>query len=146
MSVTLKQQDEIDLSRGDMLVSPDRPPHVSRRFAAMIVWMNTQPLEAGQDYLITQSARQVRGRVTRIRHRTNIETLEPEAAERANMNDIAAVELETSSPLFFDSYQQNRTTGSFIIIDLLTNPTLDPGMIRNDRPENGDKLPGPQSA
>src|SRR5713226_5507392 len=102
MSVTLKLQDEIDLSRGDMLVTPDSPPHVSRRLAAMIVWMNTQPLEAGQDYLMTQSGRQVRGRVTRIRHRTNIETLEPEAAERLNMNDIAAVEVETSSPLFFD--------------------------------------------
>ncbi len=146
MSVTLKLQDEIDLSRGDMLVTPDSPPHVSRRFAAMIVWMNTQPLEAGQDYLITQSARQVRGRVTRIRHRTNIETLEPEAAERLNMNDIAAVELETSSPLFFDSYQQNRTTGSFIVIDLLTNATLGAGMIREDLTEKGEKLPGRETA
>jgi bifunctional enzyme CysN/CysC/sulfate adenylyltransferase subunit 1 len=135
MSVTLKLEDEIDLSRGDMLVSPDSPPHVSQRFAAMVVWMNAQPLEGGRNYLIKQSARQVRGRVTRIRHRVNINTLEPEAAERLHMNDIAAVEVETSSPLFFDPYQQNRTTGSFIVIDPLTNATLGAGMIQGDLSE-----------
>jgi bifunctional enzyme CysN/CysC/sulfate adenylyltransferase subunit 1 len=138
MSVTLKLEDEIDLSRGDMLVSPDSPPHVSKRFQAMVVWMNAQPLEAGRNYLIKQSARQVRGRITRIRHRVNINTLEPEAAERLEINDIAALELETSSPLFFDSYQQNRTTGSFIVIDPLTNATLGAGMIREDLSEGAE--------
>jgi len=113
MSVTLKLEDEIDLSRGDMLVSPDNPPRVSQRFQSMIVWMNAQPLEAGRNYLIKQSARQVRGRITRIRHRVNINTLEPEAAERLEINDIADVEFETSSPLFLDSYRENRATGSF---------------------------------
>ncbi len=132
MSVTLKLKDEIDLSRGDMLVSPDNPPQVSQRFQAMVVWMNAQPLEAGRNYLIKQSARQVRGRITRIRHRVNINTLEPEAAERLHLNDIAAVEFDTISPLFFDSYQENRTTGSFIVIDPLTNATLGAGMIRGD--------------
>ncbi len=140
MSVTLKLEDEIDLSRGDMLVSPDSPPCVSQRFAAMIVWMNAQPLEGGRNYLIKQSARQVRGRVTRIRHRVNTNTLEPEAAEQLQMNDIAAVELETSSPLFLDSYQQNRTTGSFIVIDPLTNATLGAGMIREDLSEEAKVL------
>src|SRR6266851_6347407 len=124
MAGKFKPESEIHLSRGDMLVSQESPPHVSRRLAAMIVWMNTQPLEAGRNYLIKQSARQVRGRVTRIRHRVNINTLEPEAVERLEMNHIAAVELETSSPLFFDSYQQNRMTGSFIVIDPLTNATI----------------------
>jgi hypothetical protein len=138
MSVTLKLEDEIDLSRGDMLVSPDSPPHVSKRFQAMVVWMNAQSLEAGRNYLIKQSARQVRGRITRIRHRVNINTLEPEAAERLEINDIAALELETSSPLFFDSYQQNRTTGSFIVIDPLTNATLGAGMIREDLSEEAE--------
>jgi bifunctional enzyme CysN/CysC/sulfate adenylyltransferase subunit 1 len=132
MSVTLKLEDEIDLSRGDMLVSPDSPPHVSQRFQAMVVWMNVQPLEAGRNYLIKQNARQVRGRITRIRHRVNINTLEPEVAERVEINDVADVEFETSSPLFFDSYQENRATGSFIVIDRLTNATLGAGMIRED--------------
>jgi sulfate adenylyltransferase subunit 1 len=132
MSVTLTLEDEIDLSRGDMLVSAANPPHVSQRFLATIVWMHAQALETRRSYLIKQCARQVRGKATAIRHRMNINTLEPEAAERLQMNDIAAVEIETSNPLFFDAYQQNRTTGSFIIIDPLTNATLAAGMIRED--------------
>jgi bifunctional enzyme CysN/CysC/sulfate adenylyltransferase subunit 1 len=135
MAVTLQLKDEIDLSRGDMLVSPDDPPRVSQRFQATVVWMNAQPLEAGRNYLIKQSARQVRGRITRIRHRVNINTLQPEAAERLEMNDIAAVEFESSSPLFFDTYLENRATGSFIVIDPLTNATLGAGMIREDLSE-----------
>jgi bifunctional enzyme CysN/CysC/sulfate adenylyltransferase subunit 1 len=140
MSVTLKLEDEIDLSRGDMLVSPDNPPRVSQRFQSMIVWMNAQPLEAGRNYLIKQSARQVRGRITRIRHRVNINTLQPEAAERLEINDIADVEFETSSPLFLDSYQENRATGSFIVIDPLTNATLGAGMIREDLSQEAEVL------
>jgi hypothetical protein len=81
----------------------------------------------------------VPGKVTRIRHRVNINTLETEAAERLDVNDIAAVEIETNRPLFFDSYEQNRTTGSFIVIDPLTNATLGAGMIRENLPEGGEK-------
>jgi sulfate adenylyltransferase subunit 1 len=132
MSITVKLEDEIDLSRGDMLVAPERPPRVSSRFLAMMVWMHPQTLESGRVYLIKQSARQVRSRITRIHHRMNINTLEREPAERVEMNDIAAVEFETSSPLFFDAYRDNRTTGSFIVIDPLTNATLGAGMIEED--------------
>jgi bifunctional enzyme CysN/CysC/sulfate adenylyltransferase subunit 1 len=130
MSVTLKLADEIDLSRGDMLVAPDSPPSVSQRFRAAIVWMHAQPLKIRQAYLIKQGLRQVRGAVARIQHRVNINTLETESSERLEINDIAVVELETNSPLFFDSYKQNRTTGSFIVIDPLTNATLGAGMIQ----------------
>jgi sulfate adenylyltransferase large subunit len=132
MSVTLTLEDEIDLSRGDMLVSPVDPPQVSQRSLATIVWMHAQPLETGHSYVIKHCARQVRGKAIAIRHRVSIDTLRPEPAERLQMNDIATIELETSSPLFFDVYQQNRTTGSFIIIDPLTNATLAAGMIRED--------------
>jgi sulfate adenylyltransferase subunit 1 len=132
MSVTLTLEDEIDLSRGDMLVSPANPPHVSQRFLATIVWMHAQPLETGRSYLIKHCARQVRGKAIAIRHRVNIDTLQPEAAERLQMNDIATVELETNCPIFFDPYQLNRTMGSFIVIDPLTNATLAAGMIRED--------------
>jgi sulfate adenylyltransferase subunit 1 len=137
MAVTLKLEDEIDLSRGDMLVALESPPCVSQRFAATMVWMHSQPLESGRTYLIKQTARQVPGKVTRIRHRVNINTLEPEAAERLDINDIAVVEIETNRPLFFDSYSENRTTGSFIVIDPLTNATLGAGMIRENLPESG---------
>ena len=78
MSVTLKLEDEIDLSRGDMLVALESPPYISQRFAATMVWMHAQPLESGRTYLIKQTVRQVPGRVTKIRHRVNINTLEPE--------------------------------------------------------------------
>jgi sulfate adenylyltransferase subunit 1 len=142
LSVTLKLEDEIDLSRGDMLVSPGNPPHVSQRFRATVVWMHAQALEAGRPFLIKQCARQVRGKVCKIFHRVNIDTLQTEAAGRIEMNDIAAVELETSRPLFFDSYQENRTTGSFIVIDLLTNATLGAGMIQEDLSEGADILTG----
>ena len=98
----------------------------------MLVWMHEQPLEIGRIYLIKQCARQVRGKATRIRHRINIDTLQPEAAARLQMNDIATIELETSNPLFFDAYQLNRITGSFIVIDPRTNATLAAGMIRED--------------
>src|SRR5258708_12359133 len=100
MSVKLKLKDEIDLSRGDMLVSPDNPPHVSQRFQAMVVWMNAQPLEAGRNYLIKQSARQVRGRIARIRHRVNINTLEPEPAQRLHLTAIPPAKSTPPTPLF----------------------------------------------
>jgi hypothetical protein len=136
MSVTVTLEDEIDLSRGDMLVSPADSPHVSQRSLATIVWMHAQPLETGRSYLIKHCARQVRGKAIAIRHRINIDTLQPEAVERLQMNDIATIELETSNPLFFDAYQLNRTTGSFIVIDPLTNATLAAGMIREDLSES----------
>jgi sulfate adenylyltransferase subunit 1 len=132
MSVTLKLADEIDLSRGDMLVSPDHPPRVSRNFAAMVVWMTEEPLEPGQDYLIKQTTRQVRGRVARIRHRVDVNTLERQETRRLHMNEIAAVEFQTNSPLFFDLYRDSRVTGSFILIDTLTNRTVAAGMIEED--------------
>jgi sulfate adenylyltransferase large subunit len=141
MSVTLTLEDEIDLSRGDMLVASDNLPHVSHRFAASIVWMQAQPLETDRSYLIKQTTRQVPGRVAKIRHRLNINTLEPEAAGRLDINDIAVAELETTRPLFFDFYDRNRTTGSFIFIDPLTNETLGAGMIREDLSESHETRP-----
>jgi sulfate adenylyltransferase subunit 1 len=135
MSITLKLEDEIDLSRGDMLVSADSPPHVSQRFRATVVWMHAQPLKIQQAYWIKQGVHQVRGAVTSIEHRVNINTLEEESAERLQINDIAVVEFETNTSLFFDSYKQNRTTGSFIVIDPLSNATLGAGMIQSSLAE-----------
>ena len=143
MSVTLKLEDEIDVSRGDMLVHQENLPHVAKRFEATVVWMHAQPLAVGRNYLVKQTSRHVRGKITRIIHRVDIQSLAPEQAEQLQMNDIATVEVETSSPLFFDSYRQNRTTGSFIIIDALTNATLGAGMIQAALSESADPLPSP---
>jgi sulfate adenylyltransferase large subunit len=146
MSVTLKLEDEIDLGRGDMLVSPGDLPQVSRRLSAAVVWMHTEPLRIGQAYLIKQNTRQLRGKVSAIAHRVNVGTLEPEAADELRMNDIAVIELETSSPLYFDPYRQNRTTGSFILIDPLTNQTLGAGMIRDALAQKASEaVPSPSS-
>jgi len=132
MSVTLQLEDEIDLSRGDMLVSPENKPRVSRRLRAMVVWLHETPLEVGRTYLVKHTARQTKIRALQIRHRVNVNTLEHEQAAQLNMNDIASVEFEAHVPLFFDPYASNRTTGSFILIDAISNATVGAGMIQED--------------
>jgi sulfate adenylyltransferase subunit 1 len=132
MSVTLTLEDEIDLSRGDMLVSPAHPPRVSRHFDAMVVWFNAEPAEPGKSYLLKHTSRTVRAKAIKIQYRVNVNTLAQESASSLQMNDIAYVEFETVSPLFFDPYTQNRITGSFILIDPISNATLGAGMIRAD--------------
>jgi sulfate adenylyltransferase subunit 1 len=132
MSVTLTLEDEIDLSRGDMLVSPGHPPRVSRHFEAMVVWFNAEPAEPGKSYLLKHTSRTVRAKALKIRYRVNVNTLVQEPVSRLQMNDIAYVEFETVSPLFFDPYTENRITGSFILIDPISNATLGAGMIRAD--------------
>jgi bifunctional enzyme CysN/CysC/sulfate adenylyltransferase subunit 1 len=132
MSVTLTLEDEIDLSRGDMLVSPVHPPRVSRHFDAMVVWFNAEPAEPGKSYLLKHTSRTVRAKALKIHYRVNVNTLVQEPAGGLQMNDIAYVEFETVSPLFFDPYTQNRITGSFILIDPISNATLGAGMIRAD--------------
>jgi len=132
MSVTLTLEDEIDLSRGDMLVSAVHPPRVSRHFDAMVVWFNTEPAELGKTYLLKHTSRTVRGKAAKIHYRVDVNSLEQQSAPTLQMNDIAYVEFETVSPLFFDPYTQNRITGSFILIDPISNATLGAGMIRAD--------------
>jgi bifunctional enzyme CysN/CysC/sulfate adenylyltransferase subunit 1 len=132
MSVTLRLEEEIDLSRGDMLVSPQAPPRASRKFHAMVVWLHGKPLELGRTYLVKHTVRQTKIRAIQIHHRVNIHTLTQEAASHLEMNEIALVEFEANVPLFFDPYSSNRITGSFILIDTLSNATVGAGMIQED--------------
>jgi sulfate adenylyltransferase large subunit len=132
MSVTVTLEDEIDLSRGDMLVSPHSAPSVSRRFAAMVVWFDAEAFDPGRSYLLKHTSRMGRVKAARIRSRINVDTLEQESAATLRMNDIATVEFETASPLFFDLYANNHITGSFILIDPISNATVAAGMIRED--------------
>ena len=143
MSVTLELEDEIDLSRGDMLVSPKNGPRVSRRFRAMVVWLHVSPLEVGRTYLVKHTARQTKIRALHIRHRVNVNTLEQEHATQLNMNDIASVEFEAHVPLFFDPYASDRATGSFILIDTISNATVGAGMIGEATPD-GQRLEAPE--
>jgi sulfate adenylyltransferase large subunit len=132
MSATVQLEDEIDLSRGDMLVSPENGPRVSKRFRAMVVWLHETPLQAGRTYLVKHTSRQTKIRALQIRHRVNMNTLQQEQALQLNVNDIASVEFEAHIPLFFDPYSSNRATGSFILIDAVSNATLGAGMIQED--------------
>jgi bifunctional enzyme CysN/CysC/sulfate adenylyltransferase subunit 1 len=136
-SVVLKLEDEIDLSRGDMLVSPGAPPEVSKRFAATVVWLHAEPLELHRAYLAKHAGRLVKARARRIRFRVDVNTLSEHSVNKLEMNGIASVEFETSSPLLFDPYDSNRTTGSFILIDAISNSTVGAGMIRETLPEGG---------
>jgi sulfate adenylyltransferase subunit 1 len=129
-SVVLKLEDEIDLSRGEMLVSPGALPHVSSRLAAMVVWLHAQPLQLNRTYLVKHMGLHVRAIATRIRFRVNINDFAQHPADQLGVNEIACVEFETGSPLFFDVYERNRTTGSFIVIDPISNATVGAAMIR----------------
>jgi sulfate adenylyltransferase large subunit len=132
MPVTLQLEDEIDLSRGDMLVSPENGPRVSRRFRAMLVWLHETPLEVARTYLVKHTARQTRIRALQICHRVNVNTFDQEQASELNMNEIASVEFEAHVPLCFDPYASNRAMGSFILIDVVSNATVGAGMIQDD--------------
>lgn len=129
-SVTVELEDEIDLSRGEMLVQVDRrPPEVSRRLRAMVVWMHEVPLVLGRTYIAKHTTRTVRATVKAIRYRVEVGSLDHVNAESVEMNEIAEVELETTQPLFFDPYTESRTTGSLILIDGVTNATVGAAMI-----------------
>ncbi|HZQ45068.1 MAG TPA: sulfate adenylyltransferase subunit CysN [Acidobacteriaceae bacterium] len=129
-SVTLTLEDEIDLSRGEMLVDAHAELPLTRNaFRSSLVWMNERPLAAGQTYVLKHTTRLVRSTVRSIRHRVDVVTAEHHSASTLKMNDIAEVEFETNLPLFFDTYEDSRSTGSFILIDPLTNATVAAGMI-----------------
>jgi sulfate adenylyltransferase large subunit len=129
MSVTVCLEDELDVSRGDMLAPAGNPPHVARSFEATLVWMSDRPLEPDRPYLLKHTTQTVQARVREIRHRVDIQTLEPVSAARLALNEIGVVTVEAQRPLFFDVYRRNRATGSFIWIDPITNETLGAGMI-----------------
>jgi sulfate adenylyltransferase large subunit len=129
-SIAVTLEDEFDISRGDLIASVDNPPAISSAVTASLVWFDEKPLDRARTYLLKHTAQTVSARVTAIRHRVNVQSLEQEAVNRLVMNDIGLVEIETLRPIFFDPYEQNRTTGSFILIDADTNATAAAGMIQ----------------
>jgi sulfate adenylyltransferase subunit 1 len=129
LSVTLTLEDELDISRGDVIASAQQVPHVARQFEASVVWLNERPLDLSRTYLLKHTTQTVTAEVKAIRHRVNITSLEREAAPTLEMNSIGVLHLETSRPIYFDPYAQNRITGSFILIDPETNSTSGAGMI-----------------
>jgi bifunctional enzyme CysN/CysC len=139
-SVTLTLEDEIDISRGDMIVRPGNVPHVHHKFEAMVVWMHDDALVPGKQYLIKQTTKTSPGVINTLRYRIDVNTLHRQEAPVLKLNEIGRCQITLSQPICFDAYRRNRSTGAFIIIDRITNGTVAAGMIL-DR-ETGDGVQG----
>ncbi|HVR05843.1 MAG TPA: GTP-binding protein [Solirubrobacteraceae bacterium] len=135
MSVTLRLEDELDVSRGELICRPEQPPTVARELAADVCWLHETPLRRGGRYVLKHTARSVTAIVDELADRVDVHTLErtPDPAE-LTLNDIGGVRLRASAPLTFDPYGRNRRTGSFILIDEATNETVGAGMVAAERP------------
>jgi sulfate adenylyltransferase large subunit len=142
-SITLQLENELDLSRGDLLVSEEDLPNTARKFAANVVWLHATPLDLQKRWIIRQATDEVRVQATKIRSRIDVNTMERPLASQLGLNDIGIVEFEATRNLSFDLYSQNRNSGSFILIDPLTNATVAAGMItenleKTNRRAHGD--------
>ena len=128
-AITLTLEDEIDISRGDMLTTTDAPPIHARHPEAHLVWMHDEPLQPGQIYLVKTATAVTPGRVTSVQYAVDVNTLEQKQVPTLGLNEIGVARLELDRPISFDSYRQNRDTGSFILIDRFTNATVAAGMV-----------------
>jgi bifunctional enzyme CysN/CysC len=131
-SVLLTLEDEIDVSRGDMVVRRRNRPTVASRFDALVCWMGERPLDPATAYLLVHTTRQVKALVAEVVYRIDVDTLHREPARALEMNDIGRLQLATAQPLCFDPYALNHATGSFILVDPHTNATVAAGMIRGE--------------
>ncbi len=130
MSSVITLQDEIDISRGDMLAKPNNQPQVSQDVEAMICWFSDKKLQRNGKYILRHTTKEVKCIVKDVRYKVNINTLHKlEGDLDIGMNDIGRIHLRTTSPLFFDSYKRNRNTGSIILVDEFTNATVAAGML-----------------
>lgn len=136
-AITLTLEDEIDVSRGDMLVHADNRPQVTDSFEAMLVWMGEEPMLPGKKYDIKRATSYVPGSIPSIVHRVDVNTLEQGAASELRLNEIGRVKVALDAPIALDGYEYNRTTGAFIVVDRLTNGTVGAGMIIADPVAHG---------
>ncbi|MFT5240895.1 MAG: bifunctional enzyme CysN/CysC, partial [Kiritimatiellia bacterium] len=129
MAVALTLEDEVDVSRGDMLVSPNNAPHVAHDFDTVLVWMHDEELVVGKEYLLKCGTNVVPARVNEVKYRFDVNTLHRLDADTLNANDIGRVSISASRPIAFDSYTRNRGTGALVLIDRVSNSTMAAGMI-----------------
>lgn len=128
-AITLTLEDEIDVSRGDLVVHANELPQVTDNFAAMLVWMADEPMRPGKKYDIKRATSYIPGTIATIEYSVDVNSLVQNAATELKLNEIAKVKVALDVPIALDSYAQNRTTGAFIVIDRLTNGTVGAGMI-----------------
>ena len=132
MAVTLTLEDEIDISRGDVLVHSASVPATTSRFDAMVVWMTEEPLQAGRQYEVKLNTTRVAGGISHVRHRVDVNTFEQFDTNTLQLNEIARCEITLERPVIADDYRSHHGTGSFIIVDRLSNATVAAGMIIDD--------------
>lgn len=135
MSVTLTLEDEVDLSRGDMIVRELNMPQVRNDFEAMLVWMHESPMEVDKPYLVLHTSRFARVFIKEMRYRIDVNTLHRDSAKPLELNEIGRATLSATSPLFLDSYRNNRSTGSFILVDPHSYRTVAAGMVVDRLPD-----------
>ena len=127
--VTLTLEDEIDISRGEMIVRPDNLPNIGRNFETMLVWMDEEPMDRGKQFFLKHNTNTTRATINEIKYRVDVNTMQRLEGRDFKLNEIGCVQITTAKTLFFDAYAQNRATGAFILIDPITNNTSAVGMI-----------------
>ncbi|WP_353646442.1 sulfate adenylyltransferase subunit CysN [Mesorhizobium sp. WSM2239] len=128
-AVTIVLEDEVEVSRGNLLVAPEARPQVADQFAANLVWFDEQALLPGRSYILRTETDQASATISELKYRLNVNDFAREAAKSLAMNEVGVVNISTQSPIAFDSFAENRTTGAFILIDRITNATVGAGMI-----------------
>ncbi len=128
-ATTLVLEDEVDISRGDMLVHVGNQPSVSREFEAMLVWMDEEFMAPGRPYIIKHATRTINGRVSKLHYQVDVNTLHRRDADGLGLNEIGRCTMRVHQPLVYDTYRKNAATGSFIVIDRVSNNTVGAGMI-----------------
>ena len=140
-AVVITIEDEIDASRGAMIVRRMNLPTMSTQVDVMVCWLGERPLDPSTRYVMMHTTREAQALVSRVVYRIDMDTLHRENVETLGLNDIGRLELLVSQPIFFDAYQQNRATGSFILVDPHTNATVAAGMIRGETKTAGGIAP-----
>jgi len=149
-SVTVTLEDEIDVSRGDVIVRPGNVPQLEQRFDAMVVWMHDEQLMPGKTYVFKMGAKSVTGTIGTLRYGVDVNTLHRQEAPTLKLNEIGRCNLHLSEPVCFDAYRRNRSMGAFIVVDRISNATLAAGMIvdrttGDQRNDHWDDEPGAES-
>ncbi|WP_235890906.1 bifunctional sulfate adenylyltransferase/adenylyl-sulfate kinase NodQ [Martelella alba] len=128
-AVTLVLEDEIEVSRGNILVAPEARPNVADQFQAKLIWFDANPMIPGRSYILRTEVDSTSATITALKYHVNVNTFAHEAAKALNMNEVGVCNISTQAPIVFDAYKDNRTTGNFVIIDRITNATVGAGMI-----------------
>jgi sulfate adenylyltransferase subunit 1 len=140
MAITITTEDEIDISRGDMIVHTSNMPRVSNSLKVMLVWMGEKPMSIGKIYDIKRATSVISGSFEHINYKIDVNTYERTIIDTLELNDIASCKMLLTQPIAADSYKSNRLTGSFIVVDRITNDTVGAGMIVDVAKRDTDKV------